>query len=64
MDKHSERITLIIVTILIGIIDLLNLLDYITTGDPGGIISNLCFIAGTICLVIAWIQYFRKQKKA
>lgn len=64
MDNKSERITLIIVTICIALIDLTHLLDYITTGDPGGIVSNLCFLAGTICLVIGWIQYFRKKKES
>ena len=63
MAKNSERISLIITTICIVCIDLANLWDYIESGDPGGWISNLCFVAATVCLVIGWIGYLRKQKK-
>ena len=63
MAKNSERISLIIATICILCIDVAALLDYIETGDPGGWVSNLCFVAGTVFLIIGWIGYLRKQKK-
>ena len=62
MNRDPGKITLIIATVCIILISLANLLEYISTGDSGGLISNICFIAADICVIIGWISYFRKKK--
>lgn len=62
MNK-SSKITLIVTTICIVFIHAANLIDYLETGDKGGVVSNTLFVLGTIFLVVAWISYFRKHKQ-
>ena len=63
MKKDPGKIALIFSTIVIMILNISNLIDYISTGDQGSTISNICFLLGMICIVIAWIQYFIAKKK-
>ena len=60
--KNPAKLSLTLSTVCVGIILLTHIIDYIETGDPGGIISNICFIAAGICMVIAWIAFFLDKK--
>ena len=62
MSKNAERISLIIATVCIVCMDLVTIWDAIETGEPGGWLSNLCFAAATVLLVIGWVSYLRKRK--
>ncbi len=63
MASKSARTALVISTICIACIDIAVIMEYINTGDPGGIVSSLCFFASTICMAVGWIHYFLKQKQ-
>ena len=66
MKIKYGTVTLIICTIVTLFLNLSNLLEYLDTGYVGGTFSNICFIAGDICIIIGWILYFlgNKHKKA
>jgi len=61
--KNPSKVSLIISTFCILIINVMQLLDYLETGDMGGKLSTICFIVADICIVIAWISYFIDKKK-
>ena len=61
--KNPSKVSLIISTFCILIINVMQLLDYLETGDMGGKLSTICFIAADVCMVIAWISYFIDRKK-
>jgi hypothetical protein len=63
MKKDPGTIALIFSTILVIILNISNLIDYLSTGDKGGTFSNICFLLGMVCIVLAWIQYFIARKK-
>ncbi|MBQ7001370.1 MAG: hypothetical protein IJN67_10060 [Oscillospiraceae bacterium] len=62
--KHPEKAdfyALVISTLCVIFIDFANLLDYLDTGNPGGTVSNLCFLAASLCIVYAWIRFFQNR---
>ena len=61
--KNPSKISLIISTVCILIINVMQLLDYLETGDMGGKLSTICFIVADVCMVIAWVSYFIDRKK-
>lgn len=61
--KHSSKVSLMISTFCILIINVMQLLDYLETCDMGGKLSTVCFIAADVCIVIAWIAFFIDRKK-
>lgn len=61
-SKKAAFTTMVIFTVCNVLINLANLLEYMETGTPGGTISTICFLAADVCMVIAWIDYFRKKK--
>lgn len=63
MKKDVRTISLIISTVCILLINLANLLEYLDTGYIGSTLSNICFITGDICIIIAWAAYFIDKKK-
>ena len=63
MKKDPGKITLVFSTIFVIILNVSNLIDYLSTGDIGGTFSNICFLLGMVCIIIAWIQYFIAKKK-
>lgn len=60
---NQRKVPLIISTFCILIINVMQLLDYLETGDMGGKLSTICFIAADFCIVVAWISYFIDKKK-
>lgn len=61
--KNPSKVSLIISTFCILIINVMQVLDYLETGDMGGKLSTIYFIVADICIVIAWIPYFIDKKK-
>jgi len=61
--KNPSKVSLMISTFCILIINVMQLLDYLETGDMGGKLSTICFIVADICIVVAWISYFIEKKK-
>ena len=61
--KNPSKVSLMIFTFCILIINVMQLLDYLETGDMGGKLSTICFIVADICIVVAWISYFIEKKK-
>ena len=61
--KNPSKVSLIISTFCILIINVMQLLDYLETGDMGGQLSTICFIVADVCMVIAWVSYFIDRKK-
>ena len=61
--KNTRKVSLMISTFCILIINVMQLLDYLETGDMGGKLSTICFIVADVCMVIAWISYFIEKKK-
>ena len=63
MKKKHETITMIICTAVILILSIANLIEYLDTGYIGSTFSNVFFIGGDVCIIIAWVTYFLKRKK-
>lgn len=62
--KQKPEITaLIIQTICLSIIFISSIVAYFLNPDRAGLASVLCFTAALVCLIVAWVQYFRKVKK-
>ena len=61
--KNPSKVSLMISTFCILIINVMQLLDYLETGDMSGKLSTICFIVADICIVVAWISYFIEKKK-
>ena len=61
--KNSSKVSIIISTFCIAVINIMQLLDYLETGNMGGKLSTICFIVADVCIVVAWISYFMKRKK-
>ena len=61
--KNTSKVSLMISTFCILIINVMQLLDYLETGDMGGKLSTICFIVADVCMVIAWVSYFIDRKK-
>lgn len=62
MEKE-KKIALIMTTVCVLLINAANLIEYIDTGNPGSVLSNICVLAGDISMVIAWISHFLDKKK-
>ena len=63
MKRKHETITLILNTAVILFLNIANLIEYLDTGYLGGTFSNVCFLGGDVCIIIAWVTYFLKRKK-
>lgn len=67
MDTKAKKYSfysMVMCSILVGIMTLSNLIEYIQTGDPGSPFSNVCYILGIVCIMIGWIAYFIDKKKS
>lgn len=61
--RKPEVTALIIETVCLSIIFISNIAEFFLNPDRTGLVSVLCFAAALLCLVIAWVQYFRKKHK-
>ena len=61
--QKSDKLTLIFCTVVILILNLTVLLQLLTSTYDGHLASSLCYAAGDICIIVAWVQYFRKYSK-
>ena len=61
--NQSSKITLIISTVCVALLLVSQLIKYLETGEPGGIVSTICLVVGAVFMIISWIAYAIEQKR-
>ena len=63
MDPKAEKTFLFFLTLFLAVMLISNVARLILGSESANPLMLICFAGGLICTVIAWIQYFRRNKQ-